>query len=184
MIAGWFALPRARFVAAQLGWAGWAGAVAIVLGLAGILLVAPELDRGNIATGSTISVMQRQLAHLRDPNVARAAKDPLAALVSSLPPASEVADFIAAIQSRAEAGAVQIDRTEYRVQPILGNAAQRYRLSFPANGDYPHLRVWLEALLHDYPNLILDELTLRRAVDGGEELEAHVGVSFLVRDSK
>jgi len=184
MIAGALALPRARFVAAQLGWVGWAGIVAILLGLLGAVLLAPHLERSNVETASAIDALQRQLAHLRDPNTVRASRDPLGVLVSSLPPASEVADFVAAIQQRAEAGAVQIDRTEYRVQPILGHSAQRYRLSFPANADYLHLRLWLETLLHDYSNLILDELSLRRAVDGGEELEAHVSVSFLVRDSK
>jgi len=184
MIAGVIALPRARFLAAKLGWVGWTGIVAIVLGGAGAVIVAPNLKQGNIETAANIEALQRQLAHLHDPNALHAARDPLAAFLSSLPPAGDVADFVAAIQRRAEDGAVQIDRTEYRVQPILGHSAQRYRLSFPANSDYPHLRVWLEALLHDYPNLILDELTLRRAVDGGEELEAHVSVSFLVRDSK
>ncbi len=67
---------------------------------------------------------------------------------------------------------------------MLGRTAQRYRLSFPAHVDYPHLRTWLEALLHDYPSVALDEISLRREVDGGEELDAHIGLSFLVRDKR
>jgi hypothetical protein len=177
-------MPRAAFLARELGWAGWAGLVGLLLGLCGMLLVAPQLEKANAGSVAQIEALQHRVAKLQDPVAARAARDPLAALVASLPPASAVPDFVAAIQRRADEGGVQIDRTEYRVQPVLGRSAQRYRLSFPANADYPHLRAWLEALLHDYPNLILDELSLRRAVDGGEELEAHVGVSFLVRDSK
>jgi hypothetical protein len=177
-------LPRAAFLLRQLGPVGWFGLVALALGLLGLALLVPQLGRANAETEARLDTLRQRLAQLQDPRTARAARDPVAALVASLPPASEVPDFVAGLQKRAEDAAVQIDRTEYRVQPALGHAAQRYRLSFPANADYPHLRTWLEALLHDYPNLILDELTLHRAVDGGEELEARVGVSFLVRDSK
>ena len=173
-----------RFIAVQLGWPGWLGLGAFIVGAAGLLLVAPQLDSSNAASATAVESLQHRIDQMRNSATAEAARDPVATLVASLPPAGAVAQFVAEIQHRAETEAVQIDRTEYRVQPILGQAAQRYRLSFPANSDYPHLRVWLESLLHDYPNLTLDELSLRRAVDGGEELEAHVGMSFLVRDSK
>jgi hypothetical protein len=184
MMFGANALPRWRFVAVRLGWPGWAGIAALLAGLAGVLVVAPQIRNANVESAAAIENLQHRIAHLQDPKAAQAARDPVGALVSRLPPSSAVSEFVAAIQRRAEEGAVQIDRTEYRVQPILGQAAQRYRLSFPANSDYPHLRAWLESLLHDYPNLTLDELSVRRAVDGGEELEAHVSVSFFVRDSK
>jgi hypothetical protein len=177
-------LPGTAFVLRRLGPLGWVGLVALALAAAGIGLLAPQLQRANAQSAERIAALRTRLAQAQDPGAARAARDPVGALVASLPTAGEVPDFLAAIQKRAEDGAVQIDRTEYRVQPVLGQSAQRYRLSFPANADYPHLRSWLEALLHDYPNLILDELSVHRAVDGGEELEARVGVSFLVRDRK
>jgi len=178
------ALPLGRFIAIQLGWPGWVGLGALFAGVAGVLIVAPQLQSANAESATAIENLQRRIAQSRSPAAAQAERDPVGTLVAGLPPASAVAQFVADIQHRAELGAVQIDRTEYRVQPILEQTAQRYRLSFPANSDYPHLRVWLESLLHDYPNLTLDELSLRRAVDGGEELESHVSVSFLVRDSK
>jgi hypothetical protein len=177
-------LPRATFFAQQLGWAGWTGLAALLVGLTGALLVAPQIDSGNAQAAARIDGLGQRIAALQDSNVARANRDPLAALMSALPPASAVPDFLAAIQRRADEGAVQIDRTEYRVQAVMGGAAQRYRLSFPAHVDYPHLRAWLEALLHDYPNLALDEIALRREVDGGEELEARIAVSFIVRSGK
>lgn len=177
-------MPLLAFAVRQLGWVGWLGAAAALAGLGGLLIAAPALQRSNADSAGQVEALRRELAQMQDPKVADAARDPLVVLVGSLPPVTDVPDFVAAIQRRAEEGGVQIDRTEYRVQPVLGHAAQRYRLSFPANADYPHLRTWLEALLHDYPNLILDELSLHRAADGGEELEARVGVSFLVRDSK
>lgn len=175
---------RWRFLAAQLGWPGWLGMTVIVAGLSGVLILAPQLKRGNAESVSAIESLRHRLARLNDPRLGRRTRDPVGTLVSSLPPASAVSDFVADMQRRAEESAVQIDRTEYRVQPVLGQTAQRYRLSFPANSDYPHLRAWLESLLHEYPNVTLDELSMHRAVDGGEELEAHIGVSFFARDSK
>lgn len=174
----------ARFVARSLGVVGWIGIAALLLGAAGIAIVAPALERTNAAQAQELAALQAHLAQLRNPKVAQAQRDPVGALTASLPPASAVPDFVAAIQRRADQDAVQIDRTEYRVQAVLGRTAQRYRLSFPAHVDYPHLRTWLEALLHDYPSVALDEISLRREVDGGEELDAHIGLSFLVRDTR
>jgi len=177
------ALQRAGFLAASLGITGWLGLTSLLTAL-GTLAAMPALEQANRAQLEALDDLKRQIARARDPKTAQAARDPLTSLLESLPPEADVPDFVAAIQRRADQGAVQIDRTEYRVQPLLGGTVRRYRLSFPAHVDYPHLRDWLAALLHDYPNLVLDEITLRREVDGGEELEAHVGLSFLARVGK
>jgi hypothetical protein len=181
---GALALRQATFVAARLGIAGWIGALAIVLAALAGLAIAPGIERGNAALADQIAAMKQQLARLQDPKAPRAGRDPVADLLASLPAETAVAQFVASVQQRADQGAVEIDRTEYRTQPLLGNAARRYHLTFPAHADYVHLRQWLEGLLHDYPNLTLDELTLRREVDGGEELEANIAMSFLVRVGK
>lgn len=178
------AFPRAAFLLQQLGWVGWAGLAALLLGLAGAALVAPQIERGNAEAAARVEALHQRIAALRDPATSQANRDPLATIMSRLPPASDVPDFLAAIQRRADEGAVQIDRTEYRVQAVMGGAAQRYRLSFPAHVDYPHLRAWMESLLRDYPSLILDEISLRREVDGGEELDAQVAVSYIVRSGR
>lgn len=171
----------AAFLARRLGPTGWLGIAALVAAGVLVLGVNPMLERLNAATAAQVEDANRHLSQLRDPAFARAHGDPTAALLASLPGEAEVPDFVANLQRRADDGAVQIDRTEYRVQPVLGRAARRYRLSFPAHVDYPHLRLWLEGLLHDYPSLVLDEISMRREVDGGEELEAHAAVSLLVR---
>ena len=173
--------PWLPYLAARLGWTGWAGIGALLLGLAGIGFAVPLADRGNARLLAGNATLQAQLARLSDPQAVQRARDPLAALLASLPPSSRVPDFVAAIQRRAEQAEVRIDRTEYRVQPLLGQAAQSVRLRFPAHADYPRLRSWLEGLLHDYPSLSLDEISLRREADGGEELESSIGLSLLVR---
>lgn len=173
----------ASFVATTLGPIGWIGIGASMLAVGLLAIVVPNIDRLNAQRAREIDELERQCAQLRNPNIAQAQRDPMVGLLSSLPPLTEVPDFLASLQRRADNGAVQIDRTEYHSQSVIGNAAQRYRLSFPAHVDYPHLRTWLEALLHDYPGLALLELSVRREVDGGEELDAHVSLSFLARGS-
>jgi len=171
------------FVATALGPLGWVGVGALVLAAGLLTIVLPGVDRLNKQQARELDVLESQRQQLQNPKIAQARRDPVVGLLSSLPPASEVPDFLASLQRRADYGAVQIDHTEYRTQSMIGNAAQCYRLSFPAHVDYPHLRAWLESLLHDYPSLALLELSVRREVDGGEELDAHVGLSFLARGS-
>jgi len=177
-------LLQARFVAASLGVAGWSGLAAIFLAALALAFVLPGIKSGNASLDVQIASMRHQLVHLQDPKRIRADRDPVASLVAVLPGETAVSEFVASLQRRADAGAVEIDRTEYRTQAVLGSSARRYHLSFPAHADYVHLRGWIESLLHDYPNLSLDELSLRRAVDGGEELEATIAMSFLVREGK
>ena len=172
------------FIADALGYAGWCGVAALTVAAAVLAFVVPAMERANAQQALEIAALDHRMAQLHDPRVRHVTSDPVAALIASLPPAAEVADFLATLQSRAEQASVQIDRTEYRVQPLFGHAAQRYRLSFPAHVDYPHLRQWLETTLHDYPSVALDELSLRREVDGGEELDAHIGLSFLAREGR
>lgn len=182
------AIPRigalAFFVARSLGPTGWIGVGALIIAANILWAAVPDIEERNAQEARELSVMERQWQQLRNPRTAHAQRDPLAGLIESLPPVSAVPNFLADLQRRADQAAVQIDRTEYRIQPAIDKAAQRYFISFPAHVDYPHLRGWLEALLHDYPSLALDELSLRREVDGGEELEARISLSFLVRGSK
>ncbi len=173
----------ASFVLTTLGPLGWIGVGALLLAAALLAIVLPAMDRFNAEQARELEALDFQRQQLRNPKLAQAQRDPISALLSALPATSEVPDFLASVQRRADEGAVQIDRTEYRSQLVIGNAAQHYRLSFPAHVDYPHLRTWLEALLHDYPSLALLELSARREVDGGEELDAHVSLGFLARES-
>jgi len=176
-------LATASFVATTLGPLGWIGVGALTLATTLLTIVLPSIDRLNAEQARELDALDLQRAQLVDPKIMLTRRDPVVGLLSSLPPASEMPDFLTSLQRRADIGAVQIDHTEYRTQSMIGNAAQCYRLSFPAHVDYPHLRAWLEALLHDYPSLALLELSMRREVDGGEELDAHVGLSFLARGS-
>jgi hypothetical protein len=176
-------VARARYLALRLGWPGALGLLALLAALATWFGAGQWLERDARERAARMATAQERLVLQSDPKAALRARDPLAAFVASLPPGAQVPDLATELQRRAERDAVEIERTEYRVQPVLGRNAQRIRLHFPAHADYPHLRVWLEGLLHDYPSLSLDEISLHRAVEGGEELDASIGLSFLAREA-
>lgn len=174
-------LPWPSFVARRLGVLGWAGVLLLVLAVLAAALVGPALRHQDAQARVELAALRERWAHLQAPADVLAARDPVAAFASSLPPSDAVPDFLAQLQKGADLGSVQIDRTEYRIQPALGGMAERIRMNFPAHVDYLHLRRWLEHLLHDHPSLTLDDLNLHRASDGGDELDAHIGLSLIAR---
>ena len=111
------------------------------------------------------------------------AADPASAVLDQLPAADRFAPFVDALQAEAARRGVAIDRTEYRIQPVLGGRALRTQLILPARGDYPRIRGWLEGVLHDHPSASLQELALRRANDGAAMLEARVVIAFYTRSA-
>ena len=170
---------RLLYLGLRAGPVGWAGFGALLLALALTLASRLELDPANRAATQVRAELAAQLAKASSPGAAlRDVADPTAAIAGELPAAGQMPAFIHDVQDLASHNSVQIDRTEYRVQSALGKRAQRLQLVMPAHGTYPQLRTWLEALLHDYPSAVLDELSLRRQADGATQLEARVVFSF------
>jgi Tfp pilus assembly protein PilO len=167
------------YLSSRAGPVGWAGLAALLLAalLAGAARF--ELDPANQAAADELAQLQAQLKRASAPGAAlRNPTDAMGAVAGQLPAAEQMPAFIQDVQSRAQRGGVQIDRTEYRVQSALGRRALRLQLVMPAHGTYPQLRAWLESLLHEYSSAALDELSLRRQGEGGAQLDAHVVFSF------
>jgi hypothetical protein len=184
---------RARVMAAavrdviqRLGLAGVCAFVLLLLAAAGALLVAPRLAASNRALAGEIAQLSQPAAAGSAAERSRPhydAADPAAALLDQLPAADRFAPFVDALQAEASHRGVVIDRTEYRIQPVLGGRALRTQLILPARGDYPRIRGWLEGVLHDYPSASLQELALHRATDGAAMLEARVVIAFYTRSA-
>jgi len=179
-------LARLRDAIQRFGWPGVVGLLLCLLAAAVGLLAAPQMAAGN----REFAAETERLAHPvaapagRAPGPRYDAADPASALVGQLPPADGFGAFVDALQAQAAAHGVAIDRTEYRIQPVLGNRALRSQLVLPAHGTYPQLRAWLEATLHDFPSSSLQELALRRTGDGSAALEARVVIAFYTRSAK
>jgi len=175
-------LASAGYALRLLGPVGWAGIALVVAALLVTLLAAPRLRAQSQDEEWEIASLRVRLAQGRDPVRAAAARDTVEALLLSLPPSELAPEFVKDLERRAAIQGVRIDRSEYRVYPVLARSAQRYQVSFPAHATYPQLRIWIEGLLHDYPSLSLDELSLRREAEGGDGLETHVSFSLFLRE--
>lgn len=170
---------RLGYCALRVGPIGWAGAGALGVALALAVVARLQVEPASRAALDERAVLERRLAKASAPDAdLRNEADPAAAVAAQLPAPEQMPAFIHEVQERAAHEGVQIDRAEYRVQSALGKRALRMQLVMPAHGTYPQVRTWLQALLHEYPSAVLDELGIRRHADGVAELEAHVALSL------
>jgi hypothetical protein len=191
-------LLRARlaYAVGRLGPVGWvglgAGAIGLALGVAALQLGAVRsdeaLEASSLSARLALVRASRPVADAGAPLDAAGVQvneqsDPIGAVVAQLPAAAELMPFVSTVQALAARNAVRIDRTEYRVQPALGNRALRYQLVLPAHGTYPRVRGWLDALLLAYPTATLDELQVQRAAEGGG-IDARIAIGYFTRSAR
>ena len=170
---------RIVYLALRMGPVAWAGVGTLLAALALTIVSRLQAEPANRAALEERSSLELRLARASAPGAMRRdAADPVGAIAGQLPGAERMPAFIHDVQDRAVHEGIQIDRAEYRVQSALGKRALRMQLVMPAHGTYPQLRTWLQALLHEYPSAVLDELGMRRHADGAAELEAHVTLSL------
>ena len=180
-------VAQLRDVAQRLGRGGLAAGALLALALVLGLVAGPRLAADNRAARAALALDRARLdqsgaAARTRPSFDPA--DPAAAVLEQLPPADQLAAFVDALQAQATHRGVAIERTEYRVQPVLGQRAVRTQLVLPAHGGYPQLRGWLEATLHDFPSAALEQLALRRSSDGSAALDAEVVLAFYARGAR
>jgi hypothetical protein len=162
----------------RLGPIGWCAGAVIGLAATGAPLVRSHLNADNATLQRNVEELRAQAQRERTHAGIHAGLDPVSALASQLPAADVSRAFVKDVQDLADASSVDIERSEYRLEPLLGRRAVRLRISLPARGTYPALRHWLQALLAKYPSSSLDDLTLRRAAEGAGELDALIALSF------
>ncbi|HUN92470.1 MAG TPA: hypothetical protein VMU33_10460 [Burkholderiaceae bacterium] len=178
-------LAIVRDVAQRLGAPGVAASVLLVVALVLGAVVGPRLAADNRAVSARIAELQA-----RGPAGGAAATgtpfdplDPAAALVEQLPAADRFPAFVDALQAEASRRGVAVDRTEYRMQPLVGQRVLRAQLVLPAHGGYVQVRGWLEAVLHDFPSASVQELALHRVADGAGDVDARVVLAFYTRSA-
>jgi hypothetical protein len=157
---------------------GWGAAIVILAaGISGPLLHA-RLEADNAALAQVVGQLHARAEDRRHHKGFGAGMDLASAIASQLPNADSSRAFIKDVQRLAEASGVEVDHSEYRLEPVLTQRAVRLRISLPARGEYPALRRWLQTLLAKYPSSSLDDLALQRAAEGAGEVDARVALSL------
>jgi len=173
-------LWRIRQWGRRLGAAGLSGSALLVLALGLLLTQAWPLQK-------KILQQQRQLDSLRAAAQTRAAvpapttSNPLAAL----PPDSSTAAALGELEQLARAHGLELMRGQYSIAALNGAAANeaqlaRWQLVLPVEADYPALHAFVAAALERLPNLVLDEVKLKRERIEATDLQAELRFSLFV----
>lgn len=132
-------------------------------------------------------VHQQQIHQLRVAAQTIAAKpvtatpDPIAAL----PPDSTAATTLGELEQLAQAHGFELTRGQYSVAAVNGAAGNEARLArwqmvFLVKTDYPALHAFVAAALERLPNLMLDEVKLKRERVEDVELQTELRFSLFV----
>jgi hypothetical protein len=154
-------------------------------GLAGLALLAAALVLQTIQVESlkrSVTTQQTRLSELRRVDVAHeVAPRPLPAdPLDALPPTGTAPQQIGELEKLARSNGLELPRGQYSVSPQTGTSLLRWQLVFPLEAPYPALHAFLASALERMPNLVLDELKLKRDRIESSELQAELRLSLFV----
>jgi len=164
----------------RLGGVGLLGSTLLVLTLGVFFTQVRPLQQQSLH-------QEQQLDHLRAAAQTVAAvpipakPDPLAVL----PPDSSAAAALGELEQLARAHGFELTRGQYSVAAVDGAAVDHARLArwqmvFLVNTDYPSLHAFVAASLERLPNLVLDEVKLKRERIEATDLQAELRFSLFV----
>lgn len=173
---------RLMHAAVRLGPAGVAGLALLTASVTAIAVGVPLLRQEAASLEREVAEGRQQLVQRREAAVAPAiSADPVTALLQQLPSVEAAPAFMGSIYQAAARQGLQIERAEYRWTATVAGRVQRYQVILPVRGTYGSLRPWLDQVLHEFPNVALDEVTVRRESEGAATIEARVALSFYGR---
>lgn len=88
------------------------------------------------------------------------------AAVAMLPPDSSAASVVGELERLAQAHGFELTRGQYSIAAVNGVPLARWQMVFQVQAGYPDLHAFIAAALERMPNLVLDEIKLKR-----EEIE-------------
>jgi len=105
-----------------------------------------------------------------------AAPDP----VAMLPPDSSAAAAVGELEQLAHAHGFELTRGQYSVAAVVGVPLARWQMVFQVKADYPALHAFVAAALEQLPNLVLDEVKLKRERIEDVDLQSELRFSLFV----
>lgn len=156
-----------------------------VSGLAGLALLVVALGIGLtqlLPLKQQVHQQQQQLSLLRlaaqKPVVTPQAvtADPLAAL----PPDSSAASALGELEQLARAHGFELARGTYSVTRLAGSSLARWQFVLPIDAGFSALHAFSAAALERQPNLVLDEIRLKRERIEDTMLDAELRFSLFV----
>lgn len=167
-------LWRIRQWARTLGPAGLLGAVLLVVALGLFFIQARPLQQKML-------LQKQQLDALRI--AAQTAAAPVATTpdpLAMLPPDSSAAGALGELEQLARAHGFELVRGQYSIAAVNHARLARWQMVLPVEASYPALHAFVAAALERLPNLVLDEIKLKRERIEDVELQAELRFSLFV----
>ena len=168
-------LWRVRQWSRRLGAMGLLGSTLLALALGLLLTQARPLQQKMLHQKQQLDSL-RAAAHTVAAVPAMAKPDPLA----TLPPDSSAAAALGELEQLAHAHGFELVRGQYSAAAVNQARLARWQLAFPVEADYPALHAFVAAALERLPNLVLDEVKLKRERIEDLGLQAELRFSLFV----
>ncbi|MDO9221931.1 MAG: hypothetical protein Q7T90_12975 [Thiobacillus sp.] len=159
----------------RLGVVGLLGSALLVLALGLLFSLVKPLEH-------QARQQQQQLDQLRAAALSVPA-EPIVATpnpVAMLPPDSSAASAVGELEQLARAHGFELTRGQYSVAAVNGVALARWQMVFQVRADYSALHAFMAAALERLPNLVLDEIKLKRERIEDPELQSELRFGLFV----
>ncbi len=173
-------LARARFALVNPNWLLLAGSLLVLLAATTHLLLLPGREAAIAAGERRLAQLERntrrlQIEHQSAPEQGRPQ------LLQRFPDESRLPGELGRLLNLAESGGLQFSAGEYRLVAGKEKLLDRYVVSLPVLGDYREIRQFLLTLRDEFPNLAIEDVSLRRDSIGAGEIEAQLRLVIFIR---
>ncbi len=170
---GW---PLLLFRAQRLGLAGLVG-----IGLLAGTAVFQFSTRAPLV--AEVERLGQELA--AHPAVARAQLNPADPLgiIAQLPERKELPEVLGRVVAEAGAAGLELTSGKYETAVSSSGSVVRYRVTFPVNGRYRQVRMFVDAILEKLPYASLSGLSLERRAVGDVAVDANVSLTLFLREA-
>lgn len=100
--------------------------------------------------------------------------------VAELPPDSSAASAVGELERLAQAHGFELSRGQYSVASVNGVPLARWQMVFQVQADYPAVHAFIAAALERMPNLVLDEIKLKREKIENVDLQTELRFGLFV----
>ncbi|MCC6532009.1 MAG: type 4a pilus biogenesis protein PilO [Burkholderiales bacterium] len=174
-----------RFFAGRIGIAGVCGLALLVFAAALLALSVQALDE-DVRMLSTRAERLQASASANAPRAAQS-NDPAVevdALLGALPALETAPELVAQLHAHARSHGLVLEAGEYHVVSDADARLVRYQVRLPLKGSYVQIREFVAAVMSKIPNMMLDELSLRRGAISAAEAEARLQFVLLFSERR
>ena len=172
-------LARLRFTAANLPRLPLIALLLVATAAGTRLVVLPDRQAAIDDAEQRLSRQERSarraaIAQQSAPNASDSPADTRRRLLERFPTPNELNAELARLLDLAARHDLHLPSGDYRLQVAKDGLFDRYVLNLPVKGNYRQIRAYVAAVRREFPDLAVDDVSLRRDTIGSAELDAQL----------